>query len=280
MVRPMIRSLRRLAAAILLAVAACAAPSHGEPGRYELANGSYRVAAPPGWDGKATLPLLLYLHGYNQSSAEVMADAALVDAVTGSGALLVVPDGLGKTWSHVGSPSHARDDLAFLHAVVDDARARYPVDGARIVAAGFSQGGSMVWDLACHASQGFAAFLPVSGDFWLPYPQGCESGPVNLRHIHGMNDQTFPMIGRPLRGGQYTQGDIGKSLTIMQQTDRCGSEADRIEQQGELKCWIWSSCLSGKRLELCLHGDGHEIKGQWLSEGIAWAFKLPEASGG
>jgi polyhydroxybutyrate depolymerase len=275
----MTRSIRR-AVLVLLAFVACAAPSHGEPGRYELASGTYRVVTPLAWDGKTKLPLLLYLHGYNQSSEDVVGDADLVAAVAGSGALLVVPDGLDKTWSHVGSPSHARDDLAFLHAVVDDARKRFPVEAARIVAAGFSQGGSMVWDLACHASQGFEAFLPVSGDFWLPYPARCESGPVNLRHIHGMNDQTVPMGGRPLRGGQFIQGDIGKSLAILEQTDRCGSEADRIEQQGELKCWIWSSCLSGKRLELCLHGDGHEIKGQWLSEGMAWAFKLPEVSGG
>jgi polyhydroxybutyrate depolymerase len=277
----MTRSIRRAVLVLLaLAFVACAAPSHGEPGRYELASGTYRVVTPPAWDGKTKLPLLLYLHGYNQSSEDVVGDADLVAAVAGSGALLVVPDGLDKTWSHVGSPSHARDDLAFLHAVVDDARKHFPVDAARIVAAGFSQGGSMVWDLACHASQGFEAFLPVSGDFWLPYPARCESGPVNLRHIHGMNDQTVPMGGRPLRGGQFIQGDIGKSLAILEQTDRCGSEADRIEQQGELKCWIWSSCLSGKRLELCLHGDGHEIKGQWLSEGMAWAFKLPEVSGG
>jgi polyhydroxybutyrate depolymerase len=276
----MVRSVQRLAALVALVLAACAAPLRAEPGVQTLANGTYRVATPPGWDGRTKLPLMLYLHGYNESSAEVMGDTALVDAVTGSGVLLVVPDGLGRTWSHVGSPSHARDDLAFLHEVVDDARARFPVDGARIVAAGFSQGGSMVWDLACHASQGFAGFLPVSGDFWLPYPASCETGPVNLRHIHGMNDQTVPMGGRPLRGGRFTQGDIGKSMAILQQTDRCGTEADRIEQQGDLKCWIWSSCASGKRLELCLHGDGHMMNPQWLRDGVAWVFRRSEASGG
>src|SRR5260221_959671 len=276
----MVRSVQRLAVLVLLAIAACAAPSHGEPGLYELPSGTYRAATPVGWDGKTKLPLVLYLHGYSQSSEDVMGDADLVAAVTGRGALLVAPDGLGRTWGNVGSPSQARDDLAFLHAVVADARPRWRVDGPWIVAAGFSQGGSMVWDLACHASEGFAVYLPVAGDFWLPYPTRCESGPVNLRHIHGMNDPTVPMGGRPLRGGRYTQGDIGKSLAILQETDRCGSEADRIEQQGELKCWIWSSCASGKRLELCLHGDGHVMKGQWLSDGMAWAFRLPEASGG
>jgi polyhydroxybutyrate depolymerase len=270
---------KSLAFLVLLVFLAHAAPLRGEPALHEMANGTYRAATPAGWDGKTPLPLLLYLHGYDQSSQDVMGDAALVDAVTGSGALLVAPDGLDRTWSHVGSPSQARDDLAFLRAVVADARTHWPIDATRIVAAGFSQGGSMVWDLACHAAEGFAAFLPVSGDFWLPYPTRCESGPVNLRHIHGMNDKTVPMAGRTIRG-RFTQGDIGKSFAILQQTDRCGTEADRIEPQGELKCWIWSSCASGKHLELCLHGDGHMMKPQWLRDGIAWALRLPAASGG
>jgi polyhydroxybutyrate depolymerase len=276
----MLRSFRRIAVLVIFILAAHAAPARGEPGLYELANGTYRVAAPPGWDGKSRLALLLYLHGYSQSSADVMGDAELVAAVVGAGVLLVVPDGLDRTWSHVGSPSQGRDDLAFLHAVVADAGRRWPVDAARIVAAGFSQGASMVWDLACHAADGFAAFLPVSGDFWLPYPARCESGPVNLRHIHGMNDHTFPMEGRTIRGGQFTQGDISKSLAILRQTDRCGEEADRIEEQGDLKCWIWSSCASGRRLELCLHGDGHLMNPQFLRDGMGWAFRLKAASGG
>jgi len=270
------RLIRRIAVLVLLSIN-CA---RAEPGLMTLADGTYRVAVPAGWDGRTPLPLLLYLHGYSQTSADVMGEAELVAAVGASGALLVAPDGLGRTWSHVGSPSHDRDDLAFLHAVVADAQKRWPVDPARIVAAGFSQGGSMVWDLACHAAEGFAAFLPVSGDFWLPYPEGCESGAVNLRHIHGINDNTVPMGGRPILGGRFTQGDIGKSMAILQQTDRCAAEADRIEQQGELKCWVWSSCASGKLLELCLHGDGHMVNPQWLGDGLAWASRLAKTAAG
>jgi polyhydroxybutyrate depolymerase len=266
---------------MLLACVAGTTPTRGAPGPFEVANGSYRVVTPAGWDGSRKLPLVLYIHGYGQSSADVIDDRALVEAVTDSGAVLVVPDGLNRTWSFAGSPSQgARDEIAFLRAVLADAERRWPIDQSRVIAAGFSIGGSVVWDLACHAAEGFAAFLPVSGDFWLPYPQGCGSGPANLRHIHGINDQTVPMGGRPLRGGRFIQGDIGKSLAILQQTDRCGAEADRIEQQGEFKCWIWSSCASGKRLELCLHGDGHVMNAQWLRDGIAWAFRLPAASGG
>jgi polyhydroxybutyrate depolymerase len=258
----------------LLAITASAPAMAAEPDVHSVANGTYRAAEPSGWDGRSRLPLLLYLHGYGQNSAYVLGDQPLVAAATGSGALLVVPDGLAESWAHVGSPSQGRDDIRFLRDVVADVRKHWPIDERRIVAAGFSQGASMVWDLACHASEGFAAFLPVSGDFWLPYPERCESGPVNLRHIHGMSDNTVPMGGRTIRG-RFTQGDIGKSMAILQQTDACRSEADRIEAVGELKCWTWSSCGSGRQLELCLHGDGHIMNAQWLRDGLDWVSRLP-----
>jgi polyhydroxybutyrate depolymerase len=260
----------------LLALLAGRAALAGEAPLITMANGTYRAVAPPGWDGKSELPLLLYLHGYRQSSAEITADADLVGAVTGAGALMVVPDGLDNGWGHVGAPTRPRDDLAFLHAVVADAERRWPVDRRHVFAAGFSVGGSMVWDLACHAAQGFAAFLPVAGGFWMPYPDKCETGPVNLRHVHGWSDTTVPMVGRTIRG-VFHQGKIMEGWAILEATDRCPAEPDSRVTQGRLECETWSSCASGRRLQLCLHSGYHEVEGEWLREGIQWAMALPDA---
>jgi len=266
--------LKMLAVPLLLALAASAAPTRIAPGLFEIAGGAYRAVVPAGWDGVRKLPLVLYIHGYGQSSASVIGDETLVEAVIGGGALFVAPDGLNHSWSFTGSPSEgARDETAFLHAVVADAKRRWPIDESQVIATGFSIGGSVVWDLACHAADGFAAFLPVSGGFWLPYPARCESGPVNLRHIHGTNDGTVPLGGRTIRG-RFNQGDIGAGFEIFKRTDACPEDAGHIEQQGELKCWIWPSCAGGRELQLCLHPDGHEIKPEWLKAGIAWARGL------
>jgi polyhydroxybutyrate depolymerase len=260
--------------AALLALVAAIGPAAAEPTLLSVPNGTYRAAEPPGWDRTSPLPLVLYLHGYHQSSGEVMEDAPLVGAVTAAGALLVVPDGANGSWAHVGSPSHARDDIAFLRAVVADTKQRWPIDSRHVIAAGFSQGASMVWDLACHAADGFTAFLPVSGDFWLPYPERCESGPVNLRHVHGLDDHTVPMSGRTIRL-IYQQGDIMKSFAILRATDRCAEAPDRKTDEGNgLSCGIWNSC-GGGALQLCLHGGDHVIQPEWLSAGILWAMTRP-----
>ena len=72
--------------------------------------GSFRVLAPPDWDGHAKLPVLMFLHGYTGEGADVLADADVTGPAGALGFLLVAPDGLNGTWSHQGSPSQARDD--------------------------------------------------------------------------------------------------------------------------------------------------------------------------
>jgi polyhydroxybutyrate depolymerase len=266
------RAARALALGLILAAAALPARAAADD-LLALPGGTYRAEAPAGWDGKSALPLVLYLHGYGQSSAEVMADRALVAAVTGAGALLVVPDGMAHAWSFTGAPGHARDDIAFLRAVVADAERRWPVDPGHVVAAGFSIGGSMVWELACHAPQGFTAFLPVSGAFWLPYPEHCEGGPITLRHVHGLSDATVPMAGRVIRG-TFRQGDVRRGFDILRRTDACSAAPDRRTEIAGLACEIWSSCAGGRELQLCLHSGDHEIRPEWLRSGLDWALHL------
>ena len=37
---------------------------------------------------------------------------------------------------------------------------------------------------------------PVAGAYWEPLPETCPSGPMSLRHVHGLADPTVPMKGR------------------------------------------------------------------------------------
>jgi polyhydroxybutyrate depolymerase len=270
----LIRALLLVALVALLGGAADAAPV-----LVSLPDGTYRAATPPNWDGRRKLPLVLYLHGYREDSAKVMARTDLVAAVTHLGMLFIAPDGVDGGWSHIGAPRARRDDIAFLHAVVADAERRWPIDRARVFAAGFSIGGSMVWDLACHGAQGFAAFLPFSGDFWTPYPTRCISGAFDLRHTHAVNDHTFPMAGRALIQGRFHQGNLDQGLAILRAADGCGTEPDRVTQEGELRCESWTRCSSGKELELCLHHADHEIKPQWLERSVEWAMQRVAAKG-
>jgi hypothetical protein len=84
------------------------------------------------------------------------------------------------------------------------------------------------------------------------------------------------MAGRTIFG-RYTQGDVGKSFDILRAADACAAEPDRKVSEtvqaweGTLACQVWSSCGSGRQLELCTHADGHDMEPAFLHAGLIWA---------
>jgi polyhydroxybutyrate depolymerase len=242
-----------------------------------IEGGVYHALAPPGWDGQAKLKLLMFLHGWKATGTDMLHDPSVAGPAAQAGFLLVAPDGLDKSWGHVGSPNRERDDLAFLAAVVDDALRRWPVDPGQVVVGGFSQGGSMVWDLACYSPDRFLAFLPFSGGFWEKMPADCHGGPVNLRHVHGSDDTVVPMAGRHLFG-RYAQADIRRGFAVWQREDGCPAAPEGFASEDELDCDIWPNCGSGKVLQLCLHPGDHEMRAAWLASGLRWALALPRSN--
>ena len=233
--------------------------------------GNFHVRPPPGWDGAAKLPVLMFLHGFTGDGADILADPEVAGPAAAQGFLLVAPDGLDRGWSHQGSPSQARDDRIFLHGVLAEVKRRFPVDPRLIVLGGFSQGASMVWDMACFAPLGFSAFLPFSGGFWERMPTACTA-PVNLRHVHGTADTTVPLAGRTVRE-HWQQADIERGFAIWRETDHCTAPPERHMPDGDLVCETWL-CHTRRTLELCLHPGGHELAAAWVEEGLRWARTL------
>jgi polyhydroxybutyrate depolymerase len=90
--------------------------------------------------------------------------------------------------------------------------------------------------------------------------------------VHGLNDRTMPMQGRAIGG--WHQGDTMKGFEILRALDRCRAEPDIVQREGDLECRRWTSCGSGRELQLCLHQGDHDLSGQWLRDGVVWALGL------
>ncbi|MEQ9813256.1 MAG: hypothetical protein RLO50_10775 [Azospirillaceae bacterium] len=230
--------------------------------------GQYYLAQPPGWDGVRPLPVVMWFHGYRGSGLNGIRNEGLVGGWTAAGYLFVAGDGRGNTWSHQGSPSQERDDNLYVEAVIDDVMARFPVDGQRIVAAGFSQGGSMVWSVACFVGPPFTHFAPVSGAFWEPLPEACRDGAIAMRHTHGTADTVVPVAGRPI-GADWHQGDLFESLGILGRSRACAAtpEAGAFTVDGST-CETYA-CTQGA-IEICLHDGGHGVPAGWSPAIRAW----------
>lgn len=154
-------------------------------------------------------PLLVVLHshaadiraarGYGWSNLPV-ADPPVVVYAQG------LPEGRGGplAWASAGRTDFGIDDVAYLRAAVAAARAATCVDGRRIFAAGFSNGGSMAGLLACQAADLFAGVLSVAGNYY-PVAGGCQPGRgVGIVEMHALDDPVVAYGGGPGRAPRTT----------------------------------------------------------------------------
>jgi polyhydroxybutyrate depolymerase len=274
-----LRLLFLLPAILGLAFAARAAPAPGDAclaeGDCAVSGGRYRILLPEPPKSGRRYGAIMFFHGYQGSAQAVASDPGLAAVARRLGVALIAPDGLGASWSFPGSPARNRDEFVFVGAILDDVAQRFPIDPARIMASGFSQGGSMVWYLACRMPMRFAAFTPIAGAFWEPLPERCDGPRPPLIHVHGTSDTTVPLAGRSLRGG-IRQGDVLKSFAILAPGLSISSLARMVIDGAEglaLSCRIADVGADTARLELCLHSGGHFFDPAWVER--AWRIAMP-----
>ena len=245
--------------------------------RCTVDGGYYLASAPPGWDGVSPLPVIVYFHGWNGTPEGTFRNKAMLRGAHRRGALFVAPWAQTGYWRQIGAgrAEGGRDELAYTRAVLDDVKRRWPVDERRVLASGFSRGASMVWNLACYGGDMFTGFAPIAGGFWNDTPRACPTGPVNLRHIHGLKDRVvaFDEIG------VYNSMPIPEGLEMLRQLNRCALRPAPAGEFRRYRCERWSGCGSGRTLELCLHPKGHSIPAEWVAEGFDWLDELVRERG-
>ena len=241
----------------------------------KTATGTYHLAFPDDWDGRARLPAVIYFHGHSSSGRNVVRNKRLVNKITKRGYLLIAPNGTaGKGRTALGWPARRdadgrRDDVAFTSEVMASVRRRVSLDEKKILVTGYSSGGSMAWHLACYTFDTFTGFAPIAGGLRRPVPVGkCPAGPVRLLHIHGFSDPQVPLEGRGIR--DWHQGNVFEGLSILRKTNGCRSNPTAFTTRGRYQCRQWSGCKSGKDIEFCLHPRGHELPRGWDNRVFQW----------
>ncbi len=254
------------------AAAACGADS-----RCEVPGGYYLAAAPDDWDQKTPLRLVVYFHGWNGSPEGAFRNKGMVRGATSRGALFVAPFAQTGYWRQMGSnrAERGRDEAAYVRAVMKDIRSRWPIDDSQTLASGFSRGGSMVWNVACYTGDLFRAYAPIAGGFWRSNPDTCPTGPVNLRHIHGLKDQVVAFD----EVGVYNSMPIPEGFDILARVNGTADKSRKVKSGDKrLTCERWDTSDSGRILELCLHDRGHSIPAEWVGQGLDWLADLPKDS--
>ncbi|MFD3189042.1 alpha/beta hydrolase family esterase [Sedimentitalea sp. HM32M-2] len=262
-----------LAAFLTVALSPDPAAACGPDSDCLIGTRSYRIRMPDGV-AKEPVPALIFAHGYKGTAATVIGNARLTRLAGDLGVALIAPQAVGQDWSIANAPSPDRmadiDEPAYFDAVIADATQRLPIDPDRIVAAGFSSGGMMVWTLACERGDRYAGFIALSGTFWDPVPDTCPSPAASLIHIHGTADRVVPPGGRPIKDAR--QGDVAAALSTYARHGRYGPP--HSHEMAGLTCRIRRND-AGTTLGSCQFEGGHSFD----TAHIAAAWQLLMASG-
>jgi len=184
---------------------------------------------PPTYDAAEPSPVIFSFHGGKSSAADQARIDYLTDPSaefnTGSPSYVVVyPEATfeqgtrDRLWQVAPEmTAQGTDDVGYVLAILDSLRSALCLDDSRIYSTGMSQGGGMTNLLACNATTSnlFAAYAPVSGSYYYPYPGGavgtcrpdkdklpCAPGreDIPILAFHGGDDQVIAYEGGDRRG--------------------------------------------------------------------------------
>ena len=213
--------------------------------------------------------LVINYHGYDNTAQRTAQHTNMGAEADKEGFILVFPQAVDSppSWDagigHFG-PTGDADDVQFTRDLIGYMENNYCVDTHRIYVTGYSEGGGMVYRLACELSQQIAAFATVEGAFY-HVPGGCNpSRPVPFLEMHGQADQLAPYNGNPGMGMASVQTILNLWLGI----DRCQSANKVIFQKDDVTGIEWPSCASGTVVEHYRISDG----------GHTWPGSSPEPS--
>lgn len=210
------------------------------------------------------VPLLVGLHGGTGWGRQFQRSSGFDAIAEANGFLVVFPDGVGvgepeslRTWNGgecCGPAARlAVDDVGFISALIDELRATYAVDPARIYAAGHSNGAVMSIRLACEAADQIVAVGFQAGTMSI---ESCDPAePVSMLHLHGEADENVPP-----QGGRGTKGISGvdwnpviDGLRALARAEGCPDpEPVTGPDRPDLKIQRWSPCDGGTELEYVL----------------------------
>ncbi len=143
-------------------------------------------------------PLVVLLHGYSQSTEEMVERIPVLRGAVEHRWVLVAPSGLRDSrfspyWNATAAccdwNARGNDDVAYLRSVIERTMARYPIDRERVVVVGLSNGAFMAYQLACHASDLVVGIVAIAGVESIDPADCTPDHPVSVFHIHGTADR-------------------------------------------------------------------------------------------
>lgn len=235
---------------------------------------SYLLHIPPGLNSQQPVPVIFAFHGYNLTPSQMQRAVEFDDVADLANFLVAYPKGGGNSWNTgeegPGSAiSQNVDEQAFIRQMLSDLDTIANIDYKRIYAVGFSQGGALVYRLACDMSDIFAAIASVSGPMEYSTCQPAQT--VSVIHVHGLADTLVPYSG----GGSLDLSPVEQGIATWVQLNDC-TDSPKVEKPSNIITHTeYASCQAGTAVEFyTIDPGGHSwpSKDVWPASEIIWDF--------
>lgn len=235
---------------------------------------SYLLHIPPGLSSQQPVPVVFAFHGLSLTPSHMQRTAGLDDVADLANFLVVYPRGVGGSWNTgEEGPGFAVaqnvDEPAFVRKMLSDLDTIANIDPKRIYAVGYSQGGALVYRLACDMSDTFAAIASVSGP--MEYSTCKPTQAVSVIHVHGLADTLVPFSG----GGGYDLSPVEKGIDTWVELDNCTGSAKEEDEINGITHITYASCQAGTAVELyTIDSGGHTwpFENVMPASGVIWEF--------
>jgi len=224
---------------------------------------SYLLHIPPGVDSLQPVSVVFVFHGQGERPADIQLLTEFNEVADKASFLLIYPEGVGLAWKIgvcCGEAAEKKvDEAAFIRQILSDVGTIASVDPKRIYATGFSNGGLLVYQLACEMSDVFAGIAPVAGA--LLYSPCQPKQPVSVLHVHGLADATVPYTG----GGILDTPPVEQVIDTWVKLDSC-TGAVQVDHPIEIVTHsVYASCQSGTTVELyTIDKGGHSWPSKYV----------------
>lgn len=167
------------------------------------------IHLPPG-SGTTPAPLVLAIHGFGWSGAELASYVAVRAEAAVRGIVVAFPDGTrnpdgNRFWNATDACcdffGSGVDDVGYLTGLIEEISRATPIDPKRVYVVGHSNGGFMSFRMACDRAAVIAAIASLAGATFGDSAKCAPSEPVAVLEIHGTADDAV-LLG----GGTITFG--------------------------------------------------------------------------
>jgi polyhydroxybutyrate depolymerase len=205
----------------------------------------YELFVYPGTDSTKEAPLIMGFHGAGSIPAH-FAYISQLNRRAGSLGYVVAYPAAGGFWLR--DSAQENNDLAFVESMLRDISTQVRIDSQRIYATGMSNGGQMVYKIACEMADVITAISVCAC--------GMRRGVCHLKravpvlHFHGTEDPLVP----------YAWGSDAVRQWI--ELDACESVPTETFKNGAASCLSYSNPSTGARVTFCtIQGMGHQYPG-------------------